>query len=93
MSKDEDPYFIRYYSVNFDKHRNDRPDTCSRTHRAVFSPDFKYLADTYSTVSDAPVTVLRDASDGKEVMKIAEADITALKEAGWQAGGFHRSRA
>ncbi len=85
VSKDEDPYFIRYYSVNFDGTGMTDLTPAPGTHRAVFSPDFKYLADTYSTVSDAPVTVLRDASDGKEVMKIAEADITALKEAGWQA--------
>lgn len=85
VNPDEDPYFIRYYSVNFDGSDMTDLTPAPGTHRAVFSPDFKYLIDTYSTVAQAPVTVLRDATNGKEIKKIAEADITPLLEAGWTA--------
>ena len=85
VNKDEDPYFIRYYSINFDGSGLTDLTPAPGTHRAVFSPDFKYLADTYSTVSQAPVTVLRDASNGKELKKLAEGDMTKLLEAGWEA--------
>lgn len=32
------------------------------THQAVFSPDNKYLVDTWSTVYEAPVAALHDPS-------------------------------
>ncbi len=85
VKKDEDPYFIRYYVINFDGSGMTDLTPAPGTHRAVFSPDYKYLVDTYSTVSEAPKTVLRDASTGKELMNVAEADISALLEAGWKA--------
>lgn len=85
VNQDEDPYFIRYYMINFDGSGMTDLTPAPGTHRAVFSPDFKYLVDTYSTVADAPVTCLRDAATGRELMKVAEADLTALTEAGWQA--------
>lgn len=85
VNKDEDPYFIRYYSINFDGSGMTDLTPASGMHRAVFSPDFKYLVDTWSTVSQAPVTALRDADTGKELKRIAEADITPLLQAGWTA--------
>lgn len=81
----DDPYFIRYYSINFDGSGLTDLTPSPGNHRAVFSPDYKYLVDTYSTVSTAPVTVLRSAKDGKELMKVAEGDLTPLLEAGWRA--------
>lgn len=85
VSKDEDPYFIRYYSINFDGSGMTDLTPAKGMHHAVFSPGYRYLVDTYSTVGDAPVTVLRDASSGKEIMHVAEADLSALMEAGWKA--------
>lgn len=85
VNNDEDPYFIRYYVINFDGTGMTDLTPAPGNHRAVFSPDFKYLVDTYSTVSEAPVTTLRDAATGRELMKIAEADLSALVEAGWKA--------
>ena len=85
MHPEEDPYFIRYYSINFDGTGLTDLTPAPGTHRALFSPDFRYLIDTYSTLSEAPVTVLRDASNGKELSKLAQADITPLLEAGWEA--------
>ncbi|MDE5870942.1 MAG: S9 family peptidase, partial [Muribaculaceae bacterium] len=85
VNKDEDPYFIRYYVIDFDGSGMTDLTPAHGNHRAVFSPDFKYLVDTYSTVGTAPVTYLRDASSGKELMKVAEADLSAFVEAGWKA--------
>lgn len=85
VNKDEDPYFIRYYVINFDGSGMTDLTPAKGTHHAVFSPDFRYLVDTWSTVSEAPVTALRDAATGKEIKRIAEADITPLLEAGWTA--------
>ena len=81
----EDPYLIHYYKVGFDgKHLT--PLTPEHgTHQAVFTDDFKYMIDTYSTVTEAPVTVLRSAYDGHILKTIVSADLTALKSVGWKA--------
>jgi dipeptidyl aminopeptidase/acylaminoacyl peptidase len=47
------------------------------------SPSGRFFVDTYSTLTEAPVTVVRHA-DGTLVGEIARADISALTEMGWQ---------
>ena len=61
---DEDPYNIHYFTIRFDG-----TDMCELTpepgnHRAVFSSDRQYLVDTYSTPSQAPITMLRPVGMG-----------------------------
>lgn len=85
VNTDEDPYFIRYYSIDFDGNNLTDLTPAKGTHKAGFSRDMKYLVDVYSTVADAPVVVLRNAADGSEVMPLETADITRLKENGWKA--------
>lgn len=85
VNTDEDPYFIRYYSIEFDGNNLTDLTPAKGTHKAGFSRDMKYLVDVYSTVADAPVAVLRNAADGSEVMPLETADITRLKENGWKA--------
>ncbi len=84
-SEGEDPYHIRYYRINFDgtEFTDITPD--AGTHKAIFSPDFKYLVDTYSSVSEPPVTVLRNATDGSVISEIERADISQLVANGWKA--------
>lgn len=85
MQPGEDPYLIRYYRIGFDG----KGLTCltpeEGMHTAWFSKDMKYLVDVYSKVDQAPVAVLRQATDGKIVMPLEKADISRLEANGWKA--------
>lgn len=85
VNKDEDPYNIRYYSVNFDGSGMTDLTPSKGFHRATFSPDMKYLVDVVSTPTKAPVATLRSAADGKEIMPLEKADISKLLANGWRA--------
>jgi dipeptidyl aminopeptidase/acylaminoacyl peptidase/uncharacterized protein (DUF885 family) len=81
---DQDPYFIHHYRVNFDGTGLVALTEGDGTHTAQYSPDRKYLIDTYSRVDRPPVHELRRTEDGKLVCKLEEADITDLKASGWE---------
>lgn len=85
VNKKEDPYLIHYYRIGFDG----KGMTCLTPekghHKAWFSPDMKYLVDQYSMVDHAPITVLRNAFDGKVIMTLDKADISRITAAGWNA--------
>ena len=85
MYKDQDPYLIYYYKVNFDG----TGLTCLTpefgTHQAWFSEDMKLLIDQYSTIDNPPVTVLRSSVDGRILMTLDKADISSLTANGWKA--------
>jgi dipeptidyl aminopeptidase/acylaminoacyl peptidase len=96
----QDPYLNHYYRVNFDgsglvaltEGNGDHFQGGGRggprgsgAGSPQFSPDRKYLIDTYSRVDMAPVHELRRASDGGLVCKLEEADISELKSSGWEA--------
>lgn len=85
MNKKEDPYLIHYYKIGMDGKNLKALTPEGGNHRAVFSRDHRYIADTYSMVNKAPVTVIRNAADGKLVKTIATADISKLKNNGWVA--------
>jgi hypothetical protein len=80
----QDPYFVHFSRVNFDGTGLVALTEGDGNHTVQFSPNRKYLIDTYSRVDMAPVHELRRASDGKLVCKLDEADITELKAGGWQ---------
>ena len=81
----EDPYFIHYYRVNFDGSQLTLLTPENANHEAVFSTDHDYFTDTWSTVSQPPVTVLRAADSNRIVMQVEQADISELRKAGWRA--------
>jgi dipeptidyl aminopeptidase/acylaminoacyl peptidase len=83
--EDGDPYFIDYYTVNFDGSGLRRLTGGYGTHSAFFSPDKRYFVDTWSTVEKPPVAVLRKTLTGAEVMKLEEAEISLLQASGWRA--------
>ncbi|HET7626374.1 MAG TPA: DPP IV N-terminal domain-containing protein [Verrucomicrobiae bacterium] len=84
MNPDQDPYFVHYYRINFDGTGLVALTKGNGNHTVQFSPDWKYLIDTYSRVDMAPVHELRRCSDGKLVCKLEEADISELKASGWE---------
>ncbi len=80
----QDPYLIHYYRINFDGSGLVALTEADGNHTVTYSPDEKYLVDNYSRVDLPPVTELRRVADGKLVCALETADISELKESGWQ---------
>src|SRR6185369_4648585 len=80
---DQDPYLIHYYRANFDGSGLVALTAGNGNHSLQYSPDRKYVIDTYSRVDLPPVNELRRVVDGKLVCKLQEADITDLQASGW----------
>ena len=81
----EDPYHVHYYKIGIDGKNLVELTPEPGNHNATFSYDRRYLVDTYSTVASAPVTVLRNVSDGSLVRTLETADISRLEKHGWVA--------
>jgi gamma-glutamyltranspeptidase len=80
----QDPYLIHHYRINFDGSGLVALTEGNGTHTVQYSPDRKYLIDTYSRVDLAPVHELRRVADGKLVCPLEKADIAELEERGWR---------
>jgi len=80
----QDPYFLHYYRVNFDGSGLVALTEGNGNHSIEFSPDRKFIIDTYSRPDAPPINELRRGADGRLVCKLEEADITELKAADWQ---------
>jgi dipeptidyl aminopeptidase/acylaminoacyl peptidase len=79
-----DPYFQYFYRVGMDGRGNVElltPETAN--HRISLSPSGEHFVDSYSTPVEPPVAVLRD-NRGQNPVMLEKADISLLKEAGWQ---------
>lgn len=85
MNPKEDPYLVHYYTINLDGSALTALTPEDGNHSGVYSPDHKYLADTYSKTDKAPVTVIRKTSDGSLVKTLEKADISSIEKAGWTA--------
>ena len=77
------PYYSLKYRVNFDGSGLQRLTPEPANHSFSMSDPGGYFVDTYSTVHDAPVSVLRDTR-GNVVMELERVDLGAMEEAGWQ---------
>ncbi|WP_166336816.1 S9 family peptidase [Sphingobacterium chungjuense] len=84
MKKGEDPYLVHYYVIGMNGKglREITPEDAQ--HHAYFNDSHKLFVDVYSRVDQAPITVLRDAKDGKTLMELEQSDISELKATGWQ---------
>ncbi len=80
----QDPYHVHHARVNFDGSGLVLLTEGDGTHEVRYSPDRRFLIDTYSRVDRPPVTELRRTEDGKLVCPLEEADWSALRETGWQ---------
>ena len=80
----QDPYLVKYYRINFDGTGLLCLTPGDGYHSVQFSPDRRYLIDTYSRVDMPPVHKLRRASDGKFICDLEKADASALLETGFK---------
>ena len=79
----QDPYQTHFVRVNFDGTGFTRLTTSDGNHGIKFSPDGKFLIDTWSRVDQPQVTELRRADDGTLVAELERADDSALQKTGW----------
>lgn len=84
MNAGEDPYFIHYYRIGFDGKKMLTLTKPGFNHRITWSPDKQYFVDIYSTINQAPVSVLGRVSDGKQLMELEQADISMHQAAGFR---------
>ena len=85
MKANDDPYLIRYYAIGLDGKGLTELTPESANHQATFNKQYTSFVDVYSTVDRAPAAVLRNAITGKEIMKLEDADINDVQDAGWIA--------
>jgi len=81
----EDPYFLHYYRINFDGSGLVALTEGNGNHSIQYSPDRRYLIDTWSRVDVPPVHELRRVSDGRLVCPLEKADISELIAKRWAA--------
>ncbi|KAF4473242.1 Prolyl tripeptidyl peptidase [Fusarium agapanthi] len=79
----EDPYHAHLASVNFDGSEFKILTNEDGTHSWSFSPDKRYLIDTWSMIDRPPTTVLRESESGQEIMTLEKADSKELEDKGW----------
>jgi dipeptidyl-peptidase 4 len=79
-----DPYQVHFYRVNIDGSNLIRLTDGEGNHRIEFSPDGKYLLDTYSSPDKAPQHEIRRATDGKKVIDLERADASELLKNGFR---------
>ena len=78
------PYYQQFWKVSLDGGEPVLLSPEPADHIITMSEDGKYFVDSYSTTNTPPVTVLRDANDGRTVTTVAKADISRLLATGWQ---------
>jgi hypothetical protein len=85
MDTQLDPYFIKYYRVNFDGSGLVCLTPGAGTHTVQISPNGKYMVDTYSRVDMPPIHELRRADTGQLICELEKADASELYKTGWCA--------
>jgi len=81
----QDPYLIHHGRVNLDGTGLVWLTAGDGNHTIQFSPDLRFIIDTYSRADLPPVNELRRVSDGSFVCQIESADISDLRSNGWSA--------
>ena len=79
------PYYYILYEAHLDRPNALRlltPENAS--HEVSISPSCRYLVDSYSTVSQEPVNVVRNRN-GKVIMTLEKPDLQPVYEMGWKA--------
>lgn len=79
-----DPYLQHLYRIDFDGRGLRHMSPGDAWHEVSLSPDANHYVHTWSRVDAAPVTVLREAREGRVVIELERADISALTAAGYR---------
>lgn len=87
-----DPYYPHLYRVGFDGIGLRLLTPENADHEVDFSPRGRCFIDTYSTVSEPPLTRVR-AHDGRLLMTLEPADATYVTSRGWTAPRRERVKA
>ena len=72
---DHDPYLIHHYRIGFDGTNLVALTEGNGSHSVQYSPDRKYIVDTYSRADMPPVHELRRTADGKLVCALEKAEV------------------
>ena len=80
---EQDPYHVHQARVNLDGTGLVKLTEGDGSHQVRYSPDRRFLIDTYSRVDLAPITELRKVDDGKLVVELEHGDDSALRSEGW----------
>jgi dipeptidyl aminopeptidase/acylaminoacyl peptidase len=89
---DRHPDYLALYSVNLDGSGLTLLSPEKSHHLITPVPSGRWFLDTYSTISEPPVSVIRGA-DGHVVAALEKADITDLLAIGWKPGQVFMARA
>lgn len=81
---DFNPYYDLLYKVHFDGSGLQLLTPEKLHHDIIFSPDHRYFVDMMSAADYPTFSVLRRASDGKQVTVLGKADIENLLKKGWK---------
>ncbi len=81
----QDPYFIHHCRVNFDGSGLTVLTEGDGTHFVEYSPDNRYLIDTFSRVDMPPVSQVRRTDNGSLVCRLEQADWSSLLKTGWRS--------
>nr|WP_269085612.1 DPP IV N-terminal domain-containing protein [Nonomuraea pusilla] len=79
---EEDPYRRTLCSAGLDGGEVVRITGDALDHVVVAAPDGRYVLDAASTTDTPPVSTVRDW-DGRVLVELERADVSALREAGW----------
>lgn len=80
----EDPYYIHHCRINFDGTGLTSLTHGDGTHKINYSPNKKYLIDTYSRTDLPPVTQVCRVDDGQASCELERGEWKDLLATGWQ---------
>ena len=84
MNPGQDPYFVHYYSIDFDGTGLAAYTEADGMHEVTFSPDRRFYVDQWSRVDLPPIAELRRTDDRSVIMELERADASALLATGWR---------
>lgn len=89
---DRHPDYLALYSVGLDGSGLSLLSPEKSHHQITAVPSGKYFLDTYSTISEPPVSIIRGA-DGRTLAEVERADIKDLLATGWRPGQVFTAKA